>query len=224
MFDESWPNLPAVRLERLEQRTESTPGFLELRRTRLRAHQPDGSTSNEFIYDSVDRRALDAVVVAAYYRKGAEVLVYLRSAVRPPVAVRNERQTPDASPQDVQFWELPAGLVEPAEQTIAGLATCARRETQEELGFELRDDDFVPMGHGIYPTPAVIPERQFFFRVEVNPESRGEPSLDGSPLEQAGVVFAAPLEQALERCRNGEILDGKTELGLRRLKEALERE
>jgi ADP-ribose pyrophosphatase len=223
MSDKPWPALPHVELERLEQRVESTPGFLELRRTRLRARQPDGTLSREFLYDSVERRALDAVVVAAYYLEGGDVFVYLRSAVRPPVVARNERPMPDEFPQSFQFWELPAGLVEPGEQTVAGLARCAARETEEELGFALDDEDFVTMGHGIYPTPGVIPERQFFFRVEVRPATRGEPSLDGSPLEQSGVVFATSLDRALDRCRDGLILDGKTELGLRRLKDALGR-
>jgi ADP-ribose pyrophosphatase len=221
MSDDAWPSLPAVKIECLEQTLASTPGFLELRRSRLRAQQPDGTYSKEFLYDAVDRRALDAVVIAAYFRVDGEVFVYLRSAVRPPVAVRRERQTPDATAQDVQFWELPAGLVEPGEQTVEGLRACARRETMEELGFDLEAERYVPLGHGIYPTPAVIPERQFFFRVEVRPDRRGEPSLDGSALEQAGVVFSTPLKTALRRCREGAILDGKTELGLRRLAEAL---
>jgi ADP-ribose pyrophosphatase len=149
------------------------------------------------------------------------VFVYLRSAVRPPVAERASRPTADEQPQGVQFWELPAGLVEPGEDHPGGLRRTAARETGEELGFELPDAAFEPLGHGIYPTPAVIAERQFFFRVEVDPDLRGEPSLDGSPLEQSGVVFAVRLEAAIESCRKGHLLDGKTELGLRRLHEAL---
>lgn len=213
------PEFPRVQLEVVESGPATTSGFLELRRARLRARQPDGSSSREFVYDSVTRRALDAVVILAHYAEAGEPFVYLRSAIRPPVAERATRTTPDDVPQGVQFWELPAGLLEPGEQTRAGLPVCAARETREELGFALEPEQFQPLGHGTYPTAGVIAERQFFFRVEVDPTRRAEPTLDGSPLELAGIVFAAPLALALEWCRSGEILDGKTELGLRRFAE-----
>jgi hypothetical protein len=44
---------------------------------------------------------------------------------------------------------------------------------------------------------------------------------DGSPFEQGARLEWAPLEEALARCRRGEIRDLKTEVGLRRLQEAL---
>lgn len=216
-----WPPLPDIALECIAERVESTPGFLELRRRRQRCRHPDGRVSREFVYDSVGRRALDAVVIAAHALRDGETLVYLRSAIRPPVTERSGRLAIDEAIQSVHFWELPAGLVEPEEEDAGGLKRCAARETREELGFDIDAARFLPLGLGIYPAPGVIAERQFFFRVEVEPERQLEPDLDGSPLEEAGVVFATPLERALEACRRGLILDGKTELGLRRLHEAL---
>jgi ADP-ribose pyrophosphatase len=222
-----WPDIPAfppVEIEVIEQDLATTPGFLELRRARLRARRPGGELSREFVYDSVTRRALDAVVIVAHHMAaGGEPVVFLRSAIRPSVAERAARPTPDATPQGVHFWELPAGLVEPEEQSVEGLRRCAARETREELGFELDPDRFEALGHGIYPTAGVIAERQFFFHVEVDPIRRGNPTLDGSPLEEGGVVFPAPLSLALDMCGAGQILDGKTELGLRRFTQLITR-
>ena len=73
----------------------------------------------------------------------------------------------------------------------------------------------------VFPAPGMVAERHFFFRVQVDPSEREKPTLDGSPLERAGVVAALPVDEALELCRRGEIQDSKTELALRRLEEHL---
>jgi ADP-ribose pyrophosphatase len=65
----------------------------------------------------------------------------------------------------------------------------------------------------------MIAERLYFFEVTVDPTSQGEPTLDGSALEHFGRVVALPVEEAIELCRRGVIMDGKTELALRRLTE-----
>jgi ADP-ribose pyrophosphatase len=213
------PPLPAISLESCGITKASSPGFLELQRTRYRTRGLDGSYSREFVYDSVGRRALDAVIIAAHFENRGRLYVYLRSALRPPLLEREQRETADHQPQAVQLWELPAGLVEAGENSTLGLLSAAARETQEELGFALEPGRFQPLGHGVYPLPAVIGERQFFFHVQVDPSERQTPSLDGSVLEEAGAIFACELGQALELCRNGQILDSKTELGLRRLAE-----
>lgn len=215
------PQLPDVSLEPLSDSVDSTPGFLSLHRTRYCAVDAAGRRSHEFIYDSVERKALDAVVIAAYYREAGRTFVYLRSAIRPPVSLRTRQTTPDREPASIHLWELPAGLVEQDEANPGGPARCAARETREELGFDLTSSQFDELGHGTYPVPGMIAERQFFFAVEVVATKRGSPTLDGSPLEESGIVFAVELGEALEMCRRGEILDGKTELGLRRLQEAL---
>jgi ADP-ribose pyrophosphatase len=65
----------------------------------------------------------------------------------------------------------------------------------------------------------MLAERLYVFEVTVAPNRRGEPSLDGSALERFGEVRALALDEALELCRNGTLMDGKTELALRRLAE-----
>jgi len=108
------PNAPAVRLQVVEDLTPEQPaGFLQLVRRRLVAIGPDGSVSAPFVYDEVERVALDAVVVAAYYLdQAARPHVYLRSATRPPIALRapeSHAMVEFASPAGL--WELVAGLV-----------------------------------------------------------------------------------------------------------------
>lgn len=213
--------LPDIALELVQDLSGESTGFLRLERRVYRAHYPDGSSSDTFVYDCVDRRALDAVVIAAHYVDASgDRYVYLRSALRPPVVFRDRARSP--IPEDDprgSIWELPAGLVEPGEQSLRGLPIAAARETHEELGFNVEASAFLPLGPSTFPCGGVIAERHFFFHVEVDPARQEDPGLDGSALERFGVVVAVRLEDALAMCRDGRILDGKTELGLRRLRE-----
>ncbi len=222
-----FPALPDVELEVLEDLSPPGAGFLRLVRRRYRARLPDGGQSAEFVYDEVDRRAIDAVVIVAHFEApGAsgqpERYVYLRSAVRPPVELRDHRRSPLDEPHPRALWEVPAGLVEEDEQSSEGLVRTAARELAEEAGFEMPLEAFSELGHSTFPCPGVIAERHFFFHVEVDPKTRAEPHLDGSPLEALGVVVAVPLREALRVCRAGGLADAKTELALRRLAEVLE--
>jgi ADP-ribose pyrophosphatase len=214
--------LPEIRLELVEDLSpDPGKGFLRLVRRKLRAHYPGGGTSDPFVYDEVDRRAIDAAVIAAHY-VGPDGLrrVVLRSSIRPPVYFRDPARAPISVPdRNGGLWELPAGLVEVSEQSPEGLLRGAARELSEEAGFEVDPARLSPLGPSTFPCSGVIAERHFFFEVTVDPASRGEPSLDGSALERDGLLVEVPLADALEMCRNGEIEDAKTELGLRRLAE-----
>jgi ADP-ribose pyrophosphatase len=216
------PGLPEIRLELLEDESPpGPPGFLRLVRRRLRAHYPDGSESGAFVIDEVDRRSIDAVVIAAHYAgPGGERRVFLRSALRPAVYFRGVARAPIPVPDNRGgLWELPAGLVEPDEQSPEGLLAAATRELFEEAGFQVPEARLRALGPSMYPCPGVIAERHFYFEVEVDPTARVEPSLDGSALEQFGEIRDVSLAEALEACRNGRIEDAKTELALRRLEE-----
>jgi ADP-ribose pyrophosphatase len=218
------PSVPEVRLEVVEDLTPAQPdGFCRLVRQRLQARGPSGQAPKPFVYDWLERRALDAVVVAAYFLDSAGVpRVYLRSATRPPVSLRSPaRLSRSQMPNPSGHWELAAGLIEDDEETSDGPARCACRELEEELGFAVAVSDMLPLGQSSLPAPGVVGERHFFFRVQVDPNHRSHPSLDGSALEQLGAIVDVSLEDALAACRNGEIEDAKTELGLRRLSEVL---
>jgi ADP-ribose pyrophosphatase len=214
---------PRIELELLEDLTPpAEAGFLRLIRRRYRARYPDGSVSAPFVYDLVDRAAVDAVVLVAHYLDATGARrIFLRSCVRPPVGGRDAARSPfpERDPAEGMLWELPAGLVEPTEQSPDGLVHAAQRELAEELGFSVAPSALSELGASVFPVPAMIAERLYFFEVTVDPAARGEPHLDGSALERFGVVVAIPLVDALDRCRRGTLMDGKTELALRRLAE-----
>lgn len=195
--------------------------FLRVRHVVLSASFPDGSESEPFSYDMVERKALDAVVVAPHYRDaGGARWVYLRSALRPPVALRSREASPlPERPTLGGLWEVVAGLVEPDERSEAGLRACAARELYEELGAKVSAADVMSLGPATFPSPGIIGERHYYFHVEVVPASLVPPTEDGSVLERQASIVALPLDEALTLVRNGEIEDAKTEIALRRLAE-----
>lgn len=206
------PSIPHIELEVVRDRSREPRGFLTLRRYELSVAS-GGATSEPFPYDVVERRALDAAVIAAHHldARGAPC-VYLRSAVRPPVALR-----PTPPKLTGVLWELPAGLIEPEEDPRAGAA----RELYEELGFAVDPAALEPLGGWALPAPGFVGEMHWFFHVRVDPGARTEPTGDGSPLEAGAEVASVPVRDALEACRAGDIRDAKTELALRRLAELL---
>lgn len=216
---------PKLTLELVEDLSPARDnGFLRLIRQRYRLHYPDGTVSDPFVYDSIDRAAIDAVVIAAHFRDSAGIPhVYLRSAFRVPLTLRKRGQSPLADERaSGALWELPAGLVEPSEHgSPEGAARAAQRELQEELGFAVPLAALRPLGPSAYPAPGFVAEQHSFFQVEVAPQDQREPDLDGSALERFGLIVHVPLAEALELCRAGVVEDSKTELALRRLAEVL---
>jgi ADP-ribose pyrophosphatase len=212
--------LPDIRLELIEDLSPADQrGFLRLVRRRYRAHYPDGTASEPFLYDIVDRPAIDAVVLVAHYQDDGARRLFLRSSVRPPIAERDPARSPypERDPPGGLMWELPAGLIELDEQSPEGLVRCAARELREELGFDAPLAAFRELGASMFPVPGFIAERLYFFEVEVDPATRSEPTLDGSALEHFGEVVALPVTDILERCRSGTLHDLKAELCVRRL-------
>jgi ADP-ribose pyrophosphatase len=170
-----------------------------------------------FIYDAVDRRARDAVVIVAHCAIEGGRGVYLRTALRPPITLRVTGSSPVEETHAGSLWELPAGLIEPDEALdLAGVRRAAVRELREELGFQVDQDALQALGPSVFPAPGMIAERQFFFVVEVDANRRMEPELDGSVLEEAGSIALVEISAALKMCRDGLLPDSKTELGLRR--------
>lgn len=211
----SFPSVPKVELEAVADPSSEHGGFLTLRRYEL-VIVDGGARSSAFRYDLVDRAALDAAVIAAHFVDAAgEVRVYLRTALRPPLALRAGGLA--EARRNAVLWELPAGLIEPGESPNEGAA----RELEEELGFTIAAGALAPLGPMGLPSPSFVAEAQFFFHVRVDPSVRKEPRGDGSAIEASARIEAVPLEAALLACRRGELPDTKTELALRRLAEIL---
>lgn len=191
-----------------EESPDPRRGFLQLRRVTLSIEGPDGARSDAMPYDHVTRRQMDAAVMVAHCLQGGVRHVYLRSALRPPLILRTELAMSGS------IWELPAGLIDVGETPAAAAA----REVGEELGFDCTAADMRPLGPRLSPMPAAMAELQYYFSVEVDPARRRAPAEDGI-LERDGAVILVPLDEALDWIRAGELLDGKTEIGLRRLAE-----
>lgn len=213
---------PAIEVEVVDDRTGRTDpeeGFLHLRRLTLRNHYPDGSRSAEYAYDVVERRAMDAVAIVLEATRRGEPWVCLRSALRPPMGMRDGYAVPIHGPSSPSMWEIPAGLVEPEEQGEDGLRECASRETLEEVGLEVAPKAFAILGPPVALSPGVLAEKLWFLHARVEPSERGEPTLDGSPTEEGAALRFVPLREALAATRDGRIGDVKTEVALRRLAE-----
>lgn len=204
------PPLPALVLRKLQDLLAKDDPYHRHHAVEVELQYPDRSRSAPFTYHYMTRRQLDAVVVCAHFKERGQRHVFVRSALRPPVTLREEAPTHDGA-----FWELPAGLLDPGEDPAAGGA----RELLEELGFPMAPSSLTPLGPWTFPVPAVLAERHVYFHVEVDPTTRGTPTEDGSALERFGEVVALPLAQLLHEARAGHLRDGKTELGLRRLAE-----
>jgi ADP-ribose pyrophosphatase len=217
------PPLPGIKLSIDKDRSEHAPAraYLTIRRLELRAQFPDGSVSEPFFYDLVERKALDAVVVAPHFRdEGGTRKVLLRSALRPPVVFRPRSAWPMPERETLGgLWEFPAGLVEPSERSEEGLRQCAARELYEETGAEVAASAMLPLGPSVFPCPGVIGERHFYFHAEIDPGALVPPIEDGSVLERQATLVTVTLQDALDLVRAGEIEDAKTELALRRLAE-----
>lgn len=216
------PPLPKHSLSLVSERVIGEGGFMRIKRWRLRAHLASGAVSDEFVYDCLDRDRLDAVIIAPHFRdpKSKRRFVYLRSSLRPPVFFRPMDVRPfEEKPTLGSVWELPAGLVERDERSPDGLKRCAARELLEEVGFTVEPSEVAELGPSMFPVPATVGERHFYFHVEVDPSRIGAPTEDGSALEREATIVAIPLDEALALVRAGEIEDLHSEIGLRRLAE-----
>ena len=211
-----------VDIEIVEDRTAAArcdEGFLRVQRLRVRNRYEDGSHSEPYACDIVSRERTDAVAVVIYEiddRK--QVRVALRSGVRPPVTLRREKAL--TQPDD-RTWllltELVAGLLEPEDAGPGGVARRAAAECLEEAGYEVSAESTQPLGAPVFASPGMSDEKFFLRAVETDLAAREVPRGDGSVMEEAGEVEIVTLDEAIARCRSGEIPDSKTEIGLLRL-------
>ena len=103
---------------------------------------------------------------------------------------------------DGVIWEIPAGVLEPGEAP----EDCARRELREETGATAEE---VRLLTSIYTTPGFTDEKiHIFLATGLTVESQ---NLEADELIE---VASRPMSVALEMIRDGEIVDGKSIVGL----------
>jgi ADP-ribose pyrophosphatase len=199
-------------------------GFLAIRRLRMRNRRADGTISPPYVCDAIARPyGQDAVVVAVYARAAGGVQVLVRDGLRPALlAGRDPARAPLPEPAPGMFLtELVAGILEPGDAGEAGLQQRAAHEVEEEAGFIVEPSAILLLGAGAYPSPGSMVEKFYFTAVEVDPAAQQALAGDGSPMEEGARTRWLPLDQAIEAGVRGELVDLKTELGLRRLRDHL---
>lgn len=212
-----------VRRVDITERSLAAPGdrdsFLTLHRLGVVNTYRDGKKSARYSYDGVLRRWLDAVALLLIAEIDGRLAICLRSCIRPPLLLRAGLSLPLEDEGIFHtLWELPAGLIEDTDQGLEGLKERAAIEALEETGYQLSGEDFTIMQSAPFVSPGVIPERLYFARAEVRDVSeRSEPLGDGSPVEDGGGIWWVGIDEAIAMCERNEIVDLKTELGLRRI-------
>lgn len=199
--------------------TRCDEGFLRVQRLTLRNHYADGSTSAEYACDVVSRECVDAVAVVIYEIDAERrVRVALKQGVRPPIYLRRHKDLINGDEREHPLLaEIVAGVLEPGDEGPAGIAHRAALECLEEAGLTVSSDAVLELGEALFASPGVTDEKVHYRCVEAELDSRGTPTGDGSVMEEAGGVVVLELREAIRRCRNGEIPDAKTEVGLLRL-------
>jgi len=199
-------------------------GFLKIRRLRMRNRRADGSISPPYVCDAIARPyGQDAVVVAVYARTAGGVQILVRDGLRPALlAGRDPARAPlPEAPPGMFLTELVAGILEPGDVGADGLRQRAAHEVEEEAGFAVDPAAIAVLGAGAYPSPGSMIEKFYFTAVEVDPAAQKALAGDGSPMEEGARTRWLPLDAAIDACVRGELIDLKTELGLRRLREHL---
>jgi ADP-ribose pyrophosphatase len=215
-------------IEIVEDRTASSrcdEGFLHVRRYRARNRRADGTASDVYRIDVVDRPSLDAVAVCLWARTPRGVEVLLRRQLRPAVHFRSGRQRAMPERDILLFEELVAGVLEPGERGLDAIRRRGAEEVREETGLSLEPERLEPLGAGFYMLPGIVSEKIHLLAAEVE---RGVEVVfdapgdgDGSPLEEGATLAWRGLDAAVAACGTGEIEDAKTEIALRRLRERI---
>lgn len=200
-------------------------GFLVLRRYKLRNRRDDGSTSDLYACDFVERTpGLDAVAVAIWRRgDGGAVEVLLRKALRPPLRLgRDVKLAIPEEPRSPRLFEIVAGLIENSDDGLDGIRHRAAEEVREEAGYTVDPGALVQLAAATFPMPGTLPEKLYLFAVDIPAGAVPEiPEGDGSAMEEGAEIIWMGLDEAIAACTGGTIPDTKTELGLRRLRDQL---
>src|SRR5919197_5035273 len=119
--------LQATEVREIEVVEDFTPtarcdeGWLRVRRLRCRNRRTDGTTSEIYRVDVIDRPRLDAVAVMVFRRAERGVEVLIRRQLRPAAYFRKDlAKTIEDGRTHLFIEELVAGLLEPADHGEEG--------------------------------------------------------------------------------------------------------
>lgn len=197
--------------------TRSDQGFLKVRRYTLRTIYEDGTKSADYKYDVVDRTALDAVVMVLFSPTNdpANPEVCIRTALRPPVALRGLRKLPVAEEATALVWELPAGLIEADEAHSDPVRATAARECEEETGYGPSVEAFSVLGPGVFLSPGLCAEKIHFVVAQVDRHAPRNVTATET-VELASSIQWIALSKAQQWMHDGTLQDAKTEVALSR--------
>ena len=223
------PRVDAIEI--VEDRTALSrcdEGFLHVRRYRARNLRADGSRSDTYRIDVLDRPSLDAVAVCLWARTPRGVEVLLRRQLRPAVHFRRGKARALSEPEPLLFEEIVAGLLEPGEHGMEALRRRAIDEAREEAGVEIDPARLEPLGAPFYMLPGIISEKIHLLAAEIprGPEAgafEAPQEGDGSPLEEGALLVWRGIEAAIAAAEAGDMEDAKSELAFRRLRDRLAR-
>ncbi len=154
-------------LEIVEDRTADSrcdEGFLTLRRLVLRNRYGDGSASEPYPCDVLERPGSDAVVCVLYEFQKGRARVLIRESARAPIYLRKHKQFvhPDPGPY-LSILEVVAGLVEESDPAgPEGLKIRAAAEAKEEAGLDVQADTLFPLGGETFASPGTTDEKIYF--------------------------------------------------------------
>lgn len=192
-------------------------GFLRLRRLRARNVRADGTKSDVYRIDVIDRPKLDAVAVLVWRRGSAGPEFLTRMNLRPAAHFRKDQTPVVPDPRShLMCEEIVAGLLETTDAGEAGLRARAVSEVLEEGGFTVAPHAIELLGQPFFVAPGILSEKIFLAAVDVSGLEASEPEGDGSPMEEGGVVRWRDEASLRAAIASGEILDAKTELALER--------
>lgn len=209
--------LPDIKFQVQSEKLTTCNDYFSYSEYKLKAQYADQSLSEEFQVHMTHRHEMDAAIIVAH-RKDK---IFLRSCLRPAAMLRNYQDSVESEGTSVgHFWELPAGHISKGETSVQA----AQRELWEEAGFNLPIESFQSLGPRIFTIPATFAERLYFFQVEIPDGMQpDEPKTDGHPLEAGGKVIEISIIDAVKLLEEGSLPDAKTEIGLNRLIQLLNR-
>ena len=209
-------------LEDLTATSRCDEGFLRLKRFRAVNRRVDGSCSDPYRIDVIDRPTLDAVALCLFTRTGDRIEVLTRHQLRPAALFRRGDRAALPEPRHLLVEEIVAGVIEPGERGEPALIRRAVEEAREEAGVQVAPAAVFPLGGPLFLVPGIASEKIHLYAAEVA-RFGGEGLFeaphegDGSPLEEGAFLSWRELGAAIRACEAGEVQDAKSEVAFRRL-------